>query len=63
MECADKLREAGKEEEAALLSVVKPPVALQDSCDYRCGWARRPPVPQLLSAGQQQPKGCGTRGT
>ena len=40
VKCVDTLKATGRHDDAALISVLKPPVALQDSCDYR--WAARP---------------------
>jgi hypothetical protein len=37
--CVDELKAAGRGEDAALLNVLSPALALQDSCDYRCGGA------------------------
>lgn len=40
--CVPELERAGRAADAALISVLRPPVALQDSCDYRWGrWLGR----------------------
>lgn len=33
--CPDRARAEGRPDDATLVSAVKPPVALQDTCDYR----------------------------
>lgn len=33
--CVKQFEKAGRQDDAALISVLRPPVALQDSCDYR----------------------------
>jgi hypothetical protein len=33
--CVEELKGAGRPADAALLNVLQPPLALQDTCDYR----------------------------